>query len=493
MKVSHHGKFFAALAVVSICCAEASAASIGINFRRQAGQTLMTTPESAGLVPQAFWNNSVPVTPDPQVGTAANIMVDDGAGTTDTGSIYDDAGNPTAVGINWFANTSWSANNVGNADSKLMSGYIDNTNSANPTRVQFTGIPYAHYDVIAYVGSDGNNRLGHVGIVGHGQGSYYRTISQSSPAGGAFPGYVTNPAPLANFTAPEANASYVRFTGLSDSGFTLFNTRMSANTGVHGIQIIEMAGPAPPPPPPVALELLGYWPFDNQSANDESGNANHVTLSGEATYGAGQFGGALVLDGTRDFASNAAPSNVLKPTDQFAISVWVNSQENNSEGTVLSLGDHYAVRINANTTAQSFFDFRPDANGWLNSVGDPNIAGETVANDGLWHHVVAQKTASGMELYIDGVKAASASVDVPTILPVDYNALSQALFIGAHGNGATASDFFGMIDEVRVFRGALTPEQVNNLYQSNVVPEPATWMLAAVGCLAVGLLRRRKL
>jgi hypothetical protein len=307
MKVSQFGHFLAAIAAITVCAAEASAASIGINFRRANGATLLTTPESAGFVPQAFWNNSVPAAADPQAGTSANILVDDGAGTTDTGTIYDDAGNPTAVGINWFANTSWSANNAGNGDSKLLTGYIDNTNTAQATQIQFTNIPYSHYDVIAYVGSDGNNRLGYVGIDGRG-GSYYRTISQSSPAGGLAPAYVTNPAPLTNFNAPDANANYVRFTGLSESGFRLINSRISANVGVNGVQIVEMPGPAPPPPPPAApLELLGYWSFNDSTANDSSGNGNHATLSGEATFAPGQFGNSLVLDGTRDFASSRVP------------------------------------------------------------------------------------------------------------------------------------------------------------------------------------------
>jgi hypothetical protein len=492
MKVSQLGWFLAAVLAASIAAADASAASIGVNFRRANGATLMTTPESAGFVPQTFWNNSIPAAADPQAGTTANILVDDGAGTTDTGTIYDDAGNPTAVGIDWFANTSWSANNAGNADSKLLTGYIDNTNAALPTQIQFTNIPYSHYDVIAYVGSDGNNRLGHVGIVGHGQGSYYRTISQSSPAGGLAPAYVTNPAPLTNFNAPGANANYVRFTGLSGSSFRLINARISANVGVHGVQILEMPGAAPPPPQPAPLELLGYWSFNDSTANDSSGNGNHAVLSGDAAFGPGQFGNSLVLDGTRDFASVAAPSAIVKPTDTLAVSVWVKNQEGVSEGEVLSLGDHYGLRLRNDGRLHFFYDIRPDnADAWL-GLETTSLASERVVNDGQWHHIVAQKTPSALEIYVDGVKAVSPAANPTTLMPIDYVRLQQGLFFGAHGNGSTAIDFQGMLDEIRIFRGTLTPEQINNLYQSNVVPEPTTWTLAAVGCLAVGLLRRRK-
>ena len=43
--------------------------------------------------------------------------------------------------------------------------------------------------------------------------------------------------------------------------------------------------------------MIGYWTFDD-TLRDFSGNNNHGTWNGTASYGPGKMGGALSLDNT---------------------------------------------------------------------------------------------------------------------------------------------------------------------------------------------------
>src|SRR5262249_25260605 len=69
--------------------------------------------------------------------------------------------------------------------------------------------------------------------------------------------------------------------------------------------------------------LLGYWTFNGTTA-DASGNGNTLSLVGNATYGAGQFGQALRLDGSATgYAVESANNTAFNfGSNDFTIQVW---------------------------------------------------------------------------------------------------------------------------------------------------------------------------
>ena len=74
--------------------------------------------------------------------------------------------------------------------------------------------------------------------------------------------------------------------------------------------------------------LVGYWQFDD-NANDSSGNANTLTVSG-ATYATGYDGKALSFDGSDDYAYRndanlvgAFPSKSSGAATDFSITAWI--------------------------------------------------------------------------------------------------------------------------------------------------------------------------
>ncbi|MDP6525082.1 MAG: hypothetical protein QGH15_12745 [Kiritimatiellia bacterium] len=198
---------------------------VGINFRRVTGQTEMNAGDTAGVVvSQANWNNS----DGAETGTTVNISSPVGA------VIVDSAGLDTDLGIDWHFDTTWSANNAGNGDEELMTGYIDNTATGaghvEPATLTISNINAISFDVYAYVGSDVNNRTGRIGIDGYDTYSF-----NTHSSGKTFPADYLRTTDTAT-AYPDAN--YAVWSNLTGEAFTMSHYRGNNNSGVHGIQVV---------------------------------------------------------------------------------------------------------------------------------------------------------------------------------------------------------------------------------------------------------------
>ena len=239
------------LVVLAVCCLPslASAQSIGINFNADREDAALLPEEQAGVVPQGNWNNwdgiqSADV-------TMANTDTAAGIDSPNAGVVTDSNGDTHAdVTVEWESWNAWNTDNgVANPDNKLMNGYIDNNGDNPQITVRVGGLPSAitdgGYDVIAYIGSDGNDRTG---TITDGTTTYsYSTFSQQ---GGDFPAQYVQTTDTAD---GNPNANYAIFSGLTDSEFSLTLDRGSNNSGIHGIQIV----PTIPEPGSIALGMLG--------------------------------------------------------------------------------------------------------------------------------------------------------------------------------------------------------------------------------------------
>ena len=190
----------------------ASAASIGLSFTSGRDTVaILSSGDSAGVVPQTNWNSSDGTDPDGD-GSGTNAGILPGGG-----SLVDDSGASTGVTATWSSNNTWNTNNgTSNGDNKVMNGYIDHTGGP-PATISFTNIPYAEYDVYVYVGSDGNGRTG---TVSDGTTTYSYTTNANT--GGSFPGaYIQT----TDTGGGNPNANYAKFTGLTGGSLTIANSR----------------------------------------------------------------------------------------------------------------------------------------------------------------------------------------------------------------------------------------------------------------------------
>ncbi|HVT83082.1 MAG TPA: hypothetical protein VHM90_20765 [Phycisphaerae bacterium] len=179
-----------AVLVILASAASAARADIGIDFvggsapgnrdyKGGGGVQTMTASETAGVVPQAHWNTAGSANEADRlknnVGSISGILVDD------TGKVLADAA------------ISWKANNCSSTiltdapgNNRMMRGYLDSADPANPLRSSTTSVTLtvpesyakAGYDLIVYF--DANSSAGSTDRVGR-----YRIFKGATATGGA--------------------------------------------------------------------------------------------------------------------------------------------------------------------------------------------------------------------------------------------------------------------------------------------------------------------
>ncbi|MEX0931794.1 MAG: LamG domain-containing protein [Candidatus Paceibacterota bacterium] len=204
--------------------------------------------------------------------------------------------------------------------------------------------------------------------------------------------------------------------------------------------------------------LVAHYTFDDGSgttANDSSGNSNTGTLVNGPTWTSGKVGSGAI-----ELKSSAYVSMTTIPAGSYpvALQAWVKTATNSN--TMVAIGlyrsnnrDHYLELGVSNGTA-----FASTRNGSSQST----VMGVSVA-DGLWHHlVVVFESSTFRRLYVDGVEVGS-SADT-----VNYPQFITAPSVGAHRRNFQyqnpGSYFTGIIDDVRIYRQALTASEVAEIY-----------------------------
>lgn len=236
-------------------------------------------------------------------------------------------------------------------------------------------------------------------------------------------------------------------------------------------QIIEdMNGGHPLGGSPVSSQVA-YWPMDETNgttAHDNTPNANDLTLSAASwtktgkTNSAWNGTGAVWLTRADDDDFDFAAS------DDFSLSMWFKSDSASnpsndeylySKGTITNAGTAGYV-IYADTAGKVNFGIKDDG-AW--GASSPNtITPDDVATstsdiyDNTWHHIVVEKSATtGIYLYVDGRLDASDTSLAATAT------LANAVAIRVGDDDAdSANSFNGDLDEIKVYRAALTSDQI---------------------------------
>ena len=213
--------------------------------------------------------------------------------------------------------------------------------------------------------------------------------------------------------------------------------------------------------------LVGLWHFDDD-ALDYSGNLNHGTLMGEASWTSGEFGNALSLDGTEDYVS-VADSTSLDITTELTIEAWVHTDVSINGTTQMQIVDKGEHNY---SSAYMLMIYNGDLYGRVNKNSATACIYASYPNDGDWHHVAYTFKSGEQKLYIDGSNVIS-ETGVATIAT---NA--QPLIIG-RGVDRPQYCWNGAIDEVRVWNSVLDASQLDDMLPP-VVSSPndgATYLL----------------
>jgi len=191
------------------------------------------------------------------------------------------------------------------------------------------------------------------------------------------------------------------------------------------------------------------WPFDSDSAIGANGSVVDIS----------------VVAGTL-FASGASP---------FSISLWVKPDGFANWGTPLSYGpaspNQNAFLIAENGTNDGQLAIGTYYNNILYSVGK--------LIDQQWNHIGITYDGNTLKLFLNGQLDSSLAYTLNTSTPTGGT-------LGGLYTGGQA--FKGLIDEFAYFRYALSDEQMRLL--ATPVPEPASFVLAVLGSLAIPWISR---
>lgn len=230
-------------------------------------------------------------------------------------------------------------------------------------------------------------------------------------------------------------------------------------------------------PPPSSDHLAAAYAFNESGgsiAADATANGNAITLHGP-TFAGGEYGNALVFDGTNDYAEAPNSASLDIGGTGLTIAFWVNATSTGSGVDYVIVGKPWFASAMTSPYYQYGVEY---SNGWNKTLdfyfGDPagNLHGPYRMNlmPGEWTHVVYTYDGSTVKGYLNGVAAIS-STDVSSLVQ-----RGNSLRLGV--DGAYQQFFKGSIDDLRIYSRALTLSEIQSVMQTPVgspvteVPEP---------------------
>jgi thioredoxin len=212
--------------------------------------------------------------------------------------------------------------------------------------------------------------------------------------------------------------------------------------------------------PEIDPTLIGWWRFDEKSgiiAYDSSGNGNDGIIYGSPNWVHGIGGNALEFDGD-DYVDYGALDVFDFGTGDFTITAWMKMTAP-QKGSIFAIGgdDGGGIRY---TLAMGEGNNNKLTLTMDNDSDKKQSMGDTVINDGLWHHVVGMRSGNVALVYVDGVQ--DGTIDLPEGYDLSgvtqHTALTGA--ITSNTSGRLIKFMVGLIDDVRIYNHALSEVEI---------------------------------
>lgn len=224
--------------------------------------------------------------------------------------------------------------------------------------------------------------------------------------------------------------------------------------------------------------LLAWYPFDG-NVEDLSGNKLHAILNGPVAVPAFRGKLAYAFDGADDYVTIPNLQYPAAWADPFSIAVWIYvpsdaTWSNGYLGNIVArgtyAGSHGLIR---GTTDNQVRMWVRGSNTSLSAFG--SIQRNT------WHHIVGSWDGQTVRLYIDGALVNSSSATLEgTPTSADWDVGRARAYSGDSGNW-----YKGRITDLRIYRRALSPQEVSILYKATR-PNPVLMQQTASGLYIAG-------
>jgi hypothetical protein len=196
------------------------------------------------------------------------------------------------------------------------------------------------------------------------------------------------------------------------------------------------------------------------TAADSSGNGRVGILSSTAAWTAGKNGGALGLNGTDAFVS--LPANIMSDFGDFTISAWVFWNAARTWDRVFDFGSgagRYMMLTARNANGVARFAITVSGR-----AGERFVDSNAALPRNAWFHLAVTLSGRACTMFVNGAVVGSNPnlFHAPfQIGPMHQNWLGRS-------QHSTQPFFNGKIDDFRIYRGALTGEQIVALMNDQV-------------------------
>ncbi|MCJ7450498.1 MAG: LamG domain-containing protein [Candidatus Nanohaloarchaeota archaeon QJJ-9] len=227
--------------------------------------------------------------------------------------------------------------------------------------------------------------------------------------------------------------------------------------------------------PKIQKGLKGYWGFESeeQEVEDLSDYNNTGTLgsstaeeTNDPTWTSGKFDNALSFDGEDDIVEVTDNAETDMGTSDFTVTAWIKGDDFESGGKFVILGDGGVAGTEA--TGYRVAVENGEIGTWLvdgsTNINTVDVGSKTSLTNNQWYFVVWSFDRDGnVNEYLDG--NLDNSYDISGFDGVGLSD-SYNTYIGMQNNDAGYFD--GKIDEVAIYDYAMSQEEINARYKSNI-------------------------
>ncbi|MFG3706003.1 exo-alpha-sialidase [Micromonospora sp. NPDC047670] len=206
-------------------------------------------------------------------------------------------------------------------------------------------------------------------------------------------------------------------------------------------------------------------PAPGAQTPDESPYHNAAYVRGGAQVTAGRFGNGLALDRVDDRVEVPFDRSIDLGAHDFTLSTWIRYSDKAGAHSVL-----WFYRVDSGTNPPALWLRAEPASGRIRAIlavgrYDVTVQSRSAYNDGQWHFVVLQRAGGQLRLLVDGVEVSSAVAPAGSVtLGREFGV--HGLHIGQRLDGVDR--FRGTLDEVRVYRRALSATELALIQERNL-------------------------
>ncbi|MFC4010109.1 exo-alpha-sialidase [Nonomuraea purpurea] len=206
-------------------------------------------------------------------------------------------------------------------------------------------------------------------------------------------------------------------------------------------------------------------PAPGPTTPDSSPYRNQAYVRGGAQTTDGRFGNGLALDRVDDRVEVPFNDSIDLGAKDFTLTSWFRYSDRAGAHTIL-----WFHRVNRGTNPPALWLRAEPASNRIRAVLSVDRYNVTVQspsayNDGQWHFVTLQRVRGELRLLVDGVQVSAAAAPAGSVTLGKEFGL-EGIHVGQRMDGVDR--FRGTLDEVRVYRRALTDAELNLVRERNL-------------------------